>query len=172
MKLQPVTEQRKIIYPESKAKTVNIMGRWIRRVGVAVAITSSAAFWAGCPTIGGDIAYPEYHYACEDNDPAPAPDFLFPGTFSRVLCSGQSTWAELTIEDQRSLHFELDDNSYDSYSDIQAVIVDPEGVAAGTLDDANPELDLDLTPGVWRVTVTQLSSSTDGEFSLHIDNSD
>ena len=56
MTLQPVTDQRKISDPESKAKAVKIMERWIRRVGVAVAITASAAFWAGCPTIGVTLA--------------------------------------------------------------------------------------------------------------------
>lgn len=169
MQLQPVRKSREVGYPESKAKAVKVMGRWIRRVGVAVAVSAASAFWIGCYGTGGEAPYPDYYYeTCDDNHPAPAPDFQFPGTFIRYLCPGQSTHAEVTIEDQQTVRFRLYDNSPYSSSDLGAVLVDPGGGVVATLDTSEPLVDLALTPGTWRVTVTQRSSTSEGEFELQI----
>lgn len=172
MQLQPVTESREASYPVSKAKAVKVMGRWIRRVGVAVATSTIMAFWVGCAT-GGEAVDIDYYYEnCDDNDPAPEPDFQIPGTFSRYLCPGQSTFAEVTVENQRTIRLNLYDDSYDSGSDVIAVLADPQGAAAASLDEANNVVELALTPGTWRITVTQRSSSAEGEFDLDIDDLD
>jgi len=168
MELRPVTQETVAEYPTRKAQLARIMGRWVRKVGVAVALASSAAFWIGCP-VDGAMIEPDYYYTCDDNNPEPAEDFAYPGTFSRYLCPGQSTFAELTVEDQITLQLELVDQSYSSYSDLQAIVTDAQGAVAGALDSSQPSLELDLAPGIWRITVTQRSETTEGNFSLNID---
>lgn len=169
MELKPIEEGTKVSYPVKKAGLISGMGRWIRRVGVAVAITSSAALWTGCMTTGGVVGPEPDYFFCDEHQPEPAPDFQYPGTFSRTLCPNQSTWMEMNVENQSTIRLELENAS--PYSDVsfQASLTDSQGNLLGSLDVAEPVLEVGLTPGLWRVTVTELGSSEQGNFNLHVD---
>lgn len=171
MELRPKGSESIVAYPPKKARRLLSKGRWVRRIGVAVAFSSLAAFGLGCDggvAIAGGMEPPDYFF-CDENEPEPVEDFQYPGTFARYLCPGQSTWVELNIEEQVEMRLGLEIGIDGNDSDINAVLVDPDGVTVGMLDRDVRTLDNTFSPGVWRVTVTQRSHHSEGDFSLHID---
>ena len=156
MELSPVkTESTEPCYPERRASLRRVNGRWIRRVGVAVA--ASAAMWlfgGGCISPGGDVVDPEFFF-CESGSSSQIETMTAPGTAEGQLCGIGEARTSFDVTEERSFQLDLE-REFGSADDLAADIVDSEGNAVATATLEYSEV-VTLSPGTYEVVVTSAS---------------
>lgn len=166
LSLQPCTKTETAKYPARKSSLFSVNGRWLRRVGVAVA--ASAAFWlSGCDilTISGDAPMPSY-FVCADSSPDAPPQLNIPGSYWGDTCRNSRAWARIDVEDQETVSIGITGGGD---CGVMADIIDPEGHAIAAIGADGGDVELDLSPGRWLVSIDHDESCDYASFDLHID---
>jgi len=168
MKLHPMEKAPEATYPNREASTFRVLGRWVRRIGVAVA--ASSCFWVvGCLPIGvsGEPVDPSY-FICEDETDDMVWNLGYPGSYWGSLCDGRGATGTLEIDEQVTLAISLDTGGLDMHLEATASIYDPDGVLLSEVHAGGPEVVLILEPGLHSVVVTEGATSELHSFELHI----
>ncbi len=168
MKLQPISNTTEAPYPARKANTFRVMGRWVRRIGAAVA-AASCLWIVGCqPVTEGGVPTPPSFFVCSDEDYEGAQTLDYPGDFPGGLCHEGGALGSMEIHEPVSLAFVLDNGARGGYLDATASIYDPGGVLVAEVDANEPEVVVTFEPGLYEVSVSEGESTEINGFTLHI----
>jgi len=172
MKLQPVQNVTETSYPDRKATTFNVLGRWVRRIGSAVA--ASACIWiVGATTIGCagmETAGPEF-FVCSDDVDISTETMDYPGSYWGSTCSAGGAEGSLEIDERVTLTFNLESGNPDFSLDAVAFIYNASGELMSEVEASGPEVVLTLEPELYDIVVIDENPNGTYSFALHIDQS-
>jgi hypothetical protein len=166
MNLAPVATATAPAYPERRAASSPAAGRWLRRLGVALA--GSAAFWvAGCWPIsdGGVVGPPSYFFECSETSPESTRGLAVPGSYEGVFCAGQNAWAEVDLEVQQTVTIGL--TAGDECSAV-VYVIDPDGTAIEIVEPADGDVPVALEAGRHLLAVNHAGGCEDQTFTVNV----